>query len=297
MPSPTILQALSEQERAFLYQENSNDYSDFIVLESRDWISRTQDGFSSYISELHGLVEQACEKDSPNQDISLVENESVGVLYARFPELDILFLIARYSPASSVTSSSSVRAMRNWQIRPRRTSPDERRKSLYRAARRAYPALIPMADKELWVHAIEKEDSKANLALSEEEAKILQQRSGIYPLFINGRPGSGKSTVLQYLFVEYLRYYAGHRGEIQAPLYLTYSRELLDTARKNAQSLLVGNASGIIQKEISREEAEQLCSTSFWVFQDYLRTLLPESEQQKFSKEKYIAYPRFKRLA
>ena len=50
-------------------------------------------------------------------------------------------------------------------------------------------------------------------SLSDEEKKILhsvlrqvsQDSSLRFPLFINGRPGSGKSTILQYIFAQYIK--------------------------------------------------------------------------------------------
>ena len=69
-----------------------------------------------------------------------------------------------------------------------------------RSSRRSYPALI-LADDDLWID-LEKE-TQANMALSPEESEVLESaRKGErpFPLFINGRAGSGKSTILQYLF-------------------------------------------------------------------------------------------------
>ena len=74
---------------------------------------------------------------------------------------------------------------------------------LSRIAARSYPYLM-ILDQDSWL-AIQK-DEEANLALSPEEAELLDSihRAGVegelgYPLFINGRAGSGKSTMLQYL--------------------------------------------------------------------------------------------------
>ena len=60
-------------------------------------------------------------------------------------------------------------------------------------SRRGYPALI-LADDELWID-LEKEPI-ANMALSPEESEVLQsarRSEHAFPLFINGRAGSGKS--------------------------------------------------------------------------------------------------------
>ena len=75
-----------------------------------------------------------------------------------------------------------------------------------RAASRVYPWYI-LLDPKLW-EDIEKEEG-VNLALSAEEEKILFSLSSAgpknykLPIFINGRAGSGKSTILFYIFAEF----------------------------------------------------------------------------------------------
>jgi hypothetical protein len=83
-------------------------------------------------------------------------------------------------------------------------------------ARRSYPSYL-LADEQSWL-AIER-GKEANLALSAEEELILKSVStaapgnGSLPLFINGRAGSGKSTMLLYLFADYCyRKYYDKRG-------------------------------------------------------------------------------------
>ena len=69
-------------------------------------------------------------------------------------------------------------------------------------ARRAYPDYI-LYDYDAWYEI--QEEKEANLALSPEEQWIFHQVSvwvpgaKCLPLFINGRAGSGKSTMLFYL--------------------------------------------------------------------------------------------------
>lgn len=50
-------------------------------------------------------------------------------------------------------------------------------------------------------------ESKSNLVLTEEQVQVVASNEPNYPLFISGRAGSGKSTVLQYLFAEVLLRY------------------------------------------------------------------------------------------
>lgn len=84
-----------------------------------------------------------------------------------------------------------------------------------------------------------------------EEEKILHELStpeishSSLPVFINGRAGSGKSTMLFYLFADYCyryqKYYLQHRQRLNSvphPLFLTYNEQLLGKAREGVKKLL-----------------------------------------------------------
>lgn len=111
---------------------------------------------------------------------------------------------------------------------------------ILRASRRAYPAYM-LADEETWVE-IQKEPV-ANMALSPEESEVLlsaRQAEGAFPLFVNGRAGSGKSTILQYLFADLLYYYltTSDARSMAPPVYLTANGELLRMARSFVERIL-----------------------------------------------------------
>ncbi|MGL5135393.1 MAG: hypothetical protein ACRC78_22935, partial [Planktothrix sp.] len=107
---------------------------------------------------------------------------------------------------------------------------------LARYTRRSYPDYL-LGDSEIWLE-IEQEFG-INWALSMEEEKILHELStpeiskSSLPVFINGRAGSGKSTMLFYLFADYCyryqKYYLQHRqrlNQVPHPLFLTYNEQL-----------------------------------------------------------------------
>lgn len=296
-PDVTPPSDLTEAERAFLFKPPvlSQVDEDWIVLESPDWLDRiyAYEGrqgsrdFKPYLSQLHDMV-----LTSLSESDGFVHSDTVGVLYHRFESQKILYLIAPVY----CKDTDDIQSLKSKYQRPTDVSLEQsvqNNDNLLRAARRAYPALI-LADEALWINEIQKQDEKANLALSREEAELLQQQSGFYPLFINGRPGSGKSTVLQYLFAQYLLEYSQQPDAIAPPVYLTYSRELLDAARTTVVKLLSSNALLIQENRIGAERARQLADETFYVFRDYLLKLLPDSE--RFHPEKYIHYPRFRRL-
>ena len=120
---------------------------------------------------------------------------------------------------------------------------------LAKCADRVYPYYIPL-DHDLWGD-IEKEEG-VNLALSAEEELILLSLSDLgpddyrLPIFINGRAGSGKSTILFYLFADYcarlLEKSNNNGNQVQnlagVPLFLTYNQELLKVARDRIKRML-----------------------------------------------------------
>ena len=171
-------------------------------------------------------------------------------------------------------------------------------------ALRAYPAYL-LADSDSWL-AIEKNES-ANLALSAEEEKILnsvsspEPQDSSLPIFINGRAGSGKSTMLLYLFADYCyRKFYNSNQETQKeqplndlPLFLTYNEKLLKNAREGVERLLSSHHRFLAER--SAGEVPQIDSF-FQPFQKFILGLLPLADMKDFEREKYISFCRFKQL-
>jgi tetratricopeptide (TPR) repeat protein len=171
-------------------------------------------------------------------------------------------------------------------------------------ARRSYPAYL-LADEQSWL-AIER-GKESNLALSAEEEQILKSVSttvpgnGSLPLFINGRAGSGKSTMLLYLFADYCyRKYHDKQGRRRSeplpgePLFLTYNERLLEVAKEGVTTLLSSHHRFVAERT-QKEEIERV-DHFFQPFQKFLFDLLPQSERVHFNQEKYISFHRFKQL-
>ena len=147
-----------------------------------------------------------------------------------------------------------------------------------------------------------------NPALSPEEASILEsirKNDGEkrYPLFINGRAGSGKSLILQYLFSDVLKQYACIVGwgngddenqdvtSIAVPVYFACNNKLLDSARDNVKRLLLG------RKQTARNVLEISDDASYYLnFHSFLKQLLPDNQKIHFKPENEIDFPRFKKL-
>ena len=278
---------LSDDERAYLYQLNNQQQDEWLVLESEDWVQRTDKetgGYSSYISNLHPLVFDLTDK--PQSTVEKFEG-NLGILFRRIPEEKVLYLIA---PVRMDQQDDILILKERYKNELQEQVSQEH---LLRKSKRAYPSFV-IYQPELWIHDIQEKDEKANLALSKEEAEVLRSREKGYPLFINGRPGSGKSTVLQYLFAEHVYHHLTYNRLQGLPLYLTYNKELLDIARDNVVSILTSNANKLDSRIITENEAKETVGLGFVDFREYLFSLLPP--EARFREEKYIGYPEFRLL-
>ena len=263
------------------------------MLESEDWIERTTPekasephNLSTRLSDIYQLISEAIYANK--QADLLAANNGVGILYKKISEEQTIFLVA---PLKTQDETAHAHLKTKYQDVFAATE----KATLYRKSWRSYPSLV-LADQDLW-EKIQKTDEKANLALSAEEADILKKsRNGHYPLFINGRPGSGKSTILQYLFAEHLYDYIPLADELKAPpLYLTYSQDLLEMARNNVEAILKSNAYHKLREDTpSDDEIDRLVESSFHTLKDYLYNLLPEDRKAQFPENGYIRYPEFR---
>ena len=171
--------------------------------------------------------------------------------------------------------------------------------TILRASRRAYPALI-LADDELWIDL--ENEQVANMALSPEESEVLESARGSsdpFPLFINGRAGSGKSTILQYLFADLLFYYLkAEAGTMAPPIYLTANGELLRVARTFIERLLRSEATFTQHGGADLvEENSQILDDAFREFQPHLLSLVPAGDRAvRFSRPGRVDYATFRRM-
>ena len=175
-----------------------------------------------------------------------------------------------------------------------------------RAASRVYPYYIPL-DAELW-EDIEKEEG-VNLALSAEEEKILFSLSAAgpkdyrLPIFINGRAGSGKSTILFYVFAEYCfrlldpknRNRLEELGLSGLPLFLTYNKELLKVAKDRVKRMLKTRL--YINDSNQLAELDEQLTPLLKPFREFLLELLPDEDEYKkfYEDSRRITFHEFKK--
>lgn len=168
-----------------------------------------------------------------------------------------------------------------------------------RYASRGYPAYV-LEETNIWKEI--QQHTVANLALSAEEASLLEKlrhgKSDVLPVFINGRAGSGKSTILYYLFSDYLfrKIKDDLAGEV---LFLTYSEALLKNAVTVVRKLLDARSDLVLEKATSSSLTD--VSETNWeaCFQPFAKFLLEISQQHavdEYTQDKFIDYKLFNQL-
>lgn len=167
---------------------------------------------------------------------------------------------------------------------------------------RGYPCTF-LEDRDEW--RVMEQDSKSNMVLSSQQVDIVSQKQIRYPLFLTGRAGSGKSTLLQYLFAEVILRYINSRDnvgiELKAPVYLSYSSNLIDDAKKLCTTLFEKNnvyKKALEDKNVNyKKDIQPLLPKMFYVFKtllcDCIEKKHPGKVNKKFPDSKYISFPKF----
>lgn len=281
-------------EYGYLYDRLPRlDNSDGIIYESKEWVEKVQKStiLAWYYDLIIGIVE-----DKNDQQI-VAQKQQAKILYRNFPDQKRIFLI---SPILHTTEENELRNKYKAIFATNPITDEE----LLKLSGRAYPTFI-VADYDIWANV--QTNAEANLALSPQETEILDSvahpedsTKKAYPLFINGRPGSGKSTILQYLFAEHLYLHLGRQKTerlMHPPIYLTYSEKLLQNAKKLVQSLILCNPAMKVQGDlINKEELKEISDDCFCVFHKFLHGLLPTNQKTLFKEDKRIDFPEFRKL-
>lgn len=297
---------LTDGDQAFLNTTSTSyDYSGDIVLETsewcetvrKDWVNTLSRGLHELILELQTKVEST-HIPASSLDLDSTDGTDIRILYRYFPKWKTLLLITVLklgSPTAAEQRRMSKRYGRDFSDHD----------SLKQFGERSYPALL-IADYKSW-WAVQS-TRKANLVLSPEELNILESlhlsdaTKPQYPLFINGRAGSGKSTILQYLFSSILDTYATtHDSEKlqKPPLYITYTRPLLDLAQDTVKEICRLHALRIEEdtnralESTPRYENFDL-NDCFKTVRDLMLELLPRHLRSKYELDKCMNLSRFR---
>ncbi|EJF54605.1 hypothetical protein SapgrDRAFT_2956 [Saprospira grandis DSM 2844] len=180
---------------------------------------------------------------------------------------------------------------------------DSQAKKLDRLAVRAYGEEVLYSD-ELWEMIVPKQiqdfKENINLALSPEQEQLLRKFD--FPLMIDGQAGSGKSTMLYYLYRNILKVYLEKPAQLSAegwslhidpPLYLSYNKKLLKAAENTIRNLLRSSSeeSMELEKKIKAEDFQRFFSS----FRDLLVKIYRQAseDRQQYRAPKYVDFARF----
>jgi hypothetical protein len=315
--TPNQLPQLPPHLQIWLKRPDWQMYSDgSIIYESETWISRfSQEYICSQWQEYYHLLSNIVStngsigENTVWSQIKLYGSGKQFILYsildtADNPSQEVFLLIAPFAHFPSdreiteVVNASLIKdnALDWWRNQCYLTLD-----ALTRFARRAYPSYL-LADEQIWL-AIERGNG-VNLALSAEEKALLNNVSTqqSLPLFLNGRAGSGKSTILFYLFADYcdrhLRYCQQQEQDFLAkphPLFLSFNQAVTELAKKKVIALLTSNYRFLAQQEEYRAIPD--LSPFFHSWRSFLRQLLPPQEREYFTEDKYISFHRFRQLS
>lgn len=286
--------------------------TDDMILESHQWVKKFQSKeFEKHWANYYNLVSSILYK---KEDVSIAENKRIfflkdnetgrAILYTRFmleddqaPNETVVFLLDLRKSEEQDIEQITLSEL-SWI-----NDNDEILKSIdfiAPYAARSYLSLV-LADDDLW-YQTETNDA-ANPALSAEELALLSRvrhaplDEAVLPIFINGRAGSGKSTMLYHLFSDYLHRKATMNldGDM---LFLTYSDSLLKTARENVRKLIRARADlNIANKTTDIEEKLPNYDEYFRPFLDFVKNHVPKDVLAKeFPEENYIDFSKFKKL-
>jgi hypothetical protein len=263
----------------------SSDGQELMVYETNYWVRNILDVGRNDLSSFRRTVEEIvknCEADrnygfDSEPTIHYANPDGSGAV--AFRKLDV----------SSVLLLAPIRNGKNFKVTD---IPKVDSKEWKKSARRAYPAYISL-DTDMWFDV--QNETRANLALSPEEESLLERLAGrgvdrsLFPLFINGSAGSGKSTMLAYVFAGLCR----TKNEVSTnsksgrPIFLTYSEKLVDEARQMTGRILKNNV--MLQTDLNFD-IEPL----FQSWRRYLVQLLPYETRNNYDDRFRIDFHQFK---
>lgn len=210
------------------------------------------------------------------------EKYNVGILYSPIEIDNKIYIILHNASHLETQKEHWKNVLKTTQLEFKNTL-----KSISKLSYRTYPKWT-VSDDELWF-AIEKSAEMSNLSLTIEQSTFLQNFK--FPQYINGQAGSGKSTMLYYLFanVFYFKKADLIDGSI---MFLTENENLLSDTKKNVWDLLTNNP----EFKLDDMESKEGIDNYFNSFKNFLLGMLTDNDLDKFKKDKYLNFSVFKNL-
>ena len=298
LKEPTVISnkpELTNSENLFIYTplNINHELFEITIFETKEWINCVNDNFTGYKNA-----------EGEFTDFTNAANEINKCLY------DNLLNPSRWYPIEfkEYAILAYKREDGNWILaklvsrNPQGEYSTEIPKEIPTDFQRGYPCTF-LEDRDEW--RVMEQDSKSNMVLSSQQVDIVSQKLIRYPLFLTGRAGSGKSTLLQYLFAEVILRYINSRDnvgiELKAPVYLSYSSNLIDDAKKLCTTLFEKNnvyKKALEDKNVNyKKDIQPLLPKMFYVFKtllcDCIEKKHPGKVNKKFPDSKYISFPKF----
>lgn len=308
---------LEEQESLILHNalSASQGTTEHSFCDGRAWmaaisqktISNRKQSIHKHIEGLMGCWDAASGDAAPGGQVSVLPDSNGLHIWTRlFPELGIRLLVA-------VGTAAEIKDKVDAKTKEIVDTANPTKEQVLRISVRLYPELVVLSY-DLWAQLQDDEDS--NLALSPEEEDVrrsvrISEDSARkwsdcpagFPLFINGRAGSGKTTILHYLFAEFAAYHSD-KGERRdsglAPIYFTANPRLMQKAVENVTKISLCNfrvndkADGLTEQQ--KLEIAARVKDYFACFHDFLISCLPQAELVRFPANRRITYARFREL-
>ena len=308
---------LEEQESLILHDalSASQGTTEHSFCDGRAWmaaisqktISNRKQSIHKHIEGLMGCWDPASADAAPGGQVSVLPDSNGMQVWTRlFPGLGIRLLVA-------VGTAAEIKDKVDEKTKEIVGMASPAKEQVLRVSVRLYPELVVLSY-DLWAQLQDDEDS--NLALSPEEedvrrsvrisedtARKWSDRSAGFPLFINGRAGSGKTTILHYLFAEFAAYHSGkqeRRDSGLAPIYFTANPRLMQKAAENVTKISLCNfrinekADGLTEQQ--KEAITAQVKDYFACFHDFLISCLPHSDLVQFPANRRITYARFREM-
>lgn len=281
----------SQEEDVFLYAvppvTNYHEYGNITerVYESWSWVERGLKLCSP--SQLENISEQLAiwNTQTPRVPYILAEFEEGDVWILPFDEHRICVLTFDDNTNDAALTANFFKE------KGAELNTQDFQQYLGFVMRRVYMQSL-LANAKQWLNV--QQNVAANLVFSPEESSILYytaQEKRPYPLFINGRAGSGKSTILQYLFSSYLNVAYQQVALLKTPIYPVYF-----TCNQTLSDRAADTINQILQTYNSQNAWLALIKSVCLEFRGFLLQLIPTEQQAQFLRDTWLDYGRFRRL-
>lgn len=278
-----------------------NEYSlkvDYNIYESEDWIKFSSDNMNSEIGMknddiksfsmvLNDIVLKRKYTENKKNIYYHVRDEFWGIVFTifNFEGKEVFFLLDGANLSTQKEKWDKI-LDKEYEIVTKITNYNE----LSRNSIKAYPSWV-VKDPEIW-YKIQINNILGNLSLLPEQTEFLREFK--FPKYINGQAGSGKSTMMYYLFANIFYYKSA--GQINGDvIFLTEHPKLLDHTRNSVIQLLSNNPEFDISSEYENLVELNEC---FHPFKEFLLSFLPEdfNFESSFNQNKYLNFSKFKLL-